>query len=51
MIDKVTLKLDKIKEDLNQFSFPDFDVVVGISSGGTMPAKLIAGLFHLLSIN
>ncbi len=55
MIDKVTLKLNKIKEDLYKFNFPDFDIVVGISSGGTMPAKLIAGLLnrpvHFIKIN
>jgi hypoxanthine phosphoribosyltransferase len=39
---KVTLNLEEIIKKMQSFSFPNVDIVVGISSGGVFPAKLVA---------
>ncbi len=53
--EKVVLRFEDIAQRLRDLDLPDVDVVVGIGSGGTVPASLVA--FHLqrplrvLSIN
>jgi len=46
MDNKISLRMDNILQDLRSFDFPPCDLVVGISSGGTVPAKLIAGILN-----
>jgi hypoxanthine phosphoribosyltransferase len=47
MADRVALSMDEIMDRLQSFSFPDVDLVVGITSGATYPAKIIADLLNL----
>jgi hypoxanthine phosphoribosyltransferase len=47
MPDKVVLSMDEIMERLQSFSFPDVDLVVGITSGAKYPARMIANLLNL----
>ena len=47
MTDRVALSMDEIMNRLNSFSFPEVDLVVGITSGATFPAKKIANLLNL----
>lgn len=42
---KVKLFLPEIGERIREIQFPDVDLIVGIASGGTVPASLVA--FHL----
>ena len=46
MADKVQLTFQEIADRLRDFSFPDLDAVVGIESGGRVPAALIAFLLN-----
>lgn len=52
---KLNLSFSDISQHLKSFTFPDFDVVVGIARGGVVPASLIAHQcnkpFYLLQIN
>lgn len=41
-LNKVRLTLKNIESRLSVFSFPELDLIVGIASGGLVPAKLIA---------
>ncbi len=41
----VPLSFKKISERLRQMDLPDFDLVIGIGTGGVVPASLVA--FHL----
>jgi len=49
------VSFNEIEKRIKEFHFPDADVVVGIATGGTVPAALVAfqlGLpFHLIRIN
>lgn len=45
MDEKVTLSLPEITQRLKSLHLPDVDSVVGIATGGTVPASLVA--FHL----
>ncbi len=47
MADRVTLSMDEIMDRLQSFSFPEVDLVVGITSGATFPAKKIADMLNL----
>jgi hypoxanthine phosphoribosyltransferase len=47
MADRVALSMDEIMDRLQSFSFPEVDLVVGITSGATFPAKKIADLLNL----
>jgi len=47
MADRVALSMDEIMDRLQSFSFPEVDLVVGITSGATYPAKIIADLLNL----
>ena len=47
MSDKIALSMDEIMDRLKSFSFPDVDLVVGITSGATFPARKIADLLNL----
>ena len=51
----LSLSFSDISQNLSSFHFPDIDAVVGIATGGTFPAILIAHQlakpYHLLSIN
>ena len=47
MADRVALSIDEIMDRLQSFSFPEVDLVVGITSGATFPAKKIADLLNL----
>ena len=47
MADRVALSMDEIMDRLQSFSFPEVDLVVGITSGATFPAKIIADLLNL----
>lgn len=42
MDDKITVSFVDISKSINEFPFPPTDVVVGIGSGGTVPASLVA---------
>ena len=42
---KANLVLPEIAERIRKIQFPDIDLVVGIASGGVVPASLVA--FHL----
>ncbi len=44
MTQNTPLSLKEIKKRLSAFSFPEIDLVVGIASGGTFPAKMVAEL-------
>ena len=44
---RVILSMKDIMDRLNSFSFPDVDLVVGITSGATFPAKKIANHLNL----
>ena len=39
--------MDEIMDRLKSFSFPEVDLVVGITSGATYPAKIIADMLNL----
>jgi adenine/guanine phosphoribosyltransferase-like PRPP-binding protein len=39
---KLDLKFSEISRTLKQFSFPEVDIVIGIATGGTFPAILVA---------
>ncbi len=47
MADRVALSMDEIMDRLQSFSFPEVDLVVGITSGATYPVKIIADLLNL----
>ncbi len=47
MADRVTLSMDEIMDRLQSFSFPEVDIVVGITSGATYPAEIIADMLNL----
>ena len=47
MGEKTTLSIEKIKERLKSYSFPKVDLVVGITTGASVPAKIIAELLNL----
>ncbi len=47
MDNRVALSMDDIMGRLQSFSFPEVDLVVGITSGATFPAKKIADLLNL----
>ena len=38
------LSFKEIRQRLNNISLPDFDLIIGIANGGTVPASLIAYL-------
>ena len=42
MSDKVQLSFTKITQRLKQMMFPEVDMVVGIATGGVVPASLVA---------
>jgi hypoxanthine phosphoribosyltransferase len=44
MSDKTTLTIKQITDRLRSFEFPEVDIVVGIASGASIPAKMIAEL-------
>jgi len=44
---RVTLSMEEIMDRLESFSFPEVDLVVGITSGARYPAKKIAQFLHL----
>jgi hypoxanthine phosphoribosyltransferase len=44
---KTDLSLHKIISELNSFNFPNVDLVLGISSGGNHPARLVAEVLNL----
>jgi len=46
-LDKVTVTIEDIKKRLASFRLPDLDMIVGIGSGGRVPAALIAGKLGL----
>ena len=46
MNQKTQLSLEQIEKRLATFFFPEVDLVVGIASGGTFPAKMIAELLN-----
>ena len=39
---KVDISFDEIKRRLNNINLPDFDLIVGIASGGIVPSSLVA---------
>ena len=45
MSNRVKLFLPEIAERIREIKFPEVDLIVGIASGGTVPASLVA--FHL----
>lgn len=47
MSEKTTLTKDEIMDRLRSFNFPEVDLIVGITSGASVPAKLIAELLDL----
>ena len=47
MQDKTTLHMDDIMSRLKSFDFPEIDLVVGITSGASVPAKIIAEVLNL----
>ena len=47
MANRVALSMDEIMDRLQSFSFPEVDLVVGITSGATFPAKKIADMLNL----
>ena len=47
MTNRVTLSMEDIMDRLKSFSFPEVDLVVGITSGATFPARKIADLLNL----
>ena len=47
MTNRVALSMDEIMDRLKSFSFPEVDLVVGITSGATFPAKKIADMLNL----
>ncbi len=47
MDNRVALSMDDIMGRLQSFSFPEVDLVVGITSGATFPAKKIADMLNL----
>jgi hypoxanthine phosphoribosyltransferase len=47
MSDKTTLTIDQITNRLKSFTFPEVDIVVGIASGASVPAKMIAEILSL----
>jgi len=46
MTQKVQLSLNEIENRLSTFSFPEIDLVIGIASGGTYPADMIAKILN-----
>jgi hypoxanthine phosphoribosyltransferase len=44
---KISLTYEEIDARLSAFNFPELDLIVGIASGGLVPAQLIAGKLHL----
>ena len=47
MNEKVTLSMEDIMIRLKSFSFPEVDLVVGITTGASFPAQKIADLLNL----
>jgi len=47
MNDKVTLSMEDIMARLKSFSFPEVDLVVGITTGAALPAQRIADHLNL----
>jgi len=47
MSEKTTLTIDQITNRLRSFDFPEVDVVVGIATGASVPAKMIAELLSV----
>ena len=47
MSDKTALTIDQITDRLKSFDFPKIDLVVGITSGASVPAKMVAELLDL----
>ena len=47
MADRVVLSMEEIMNRLKSFSFPEVDLVVGITSGARYPAKKIADFLDL----
>ena len=47
MDERVTLSMEDIMDRLKCFSFPEVDLVVGITSGATIPAQRIADFLNL----
>ena len=45
--DRVALSMEDIMDRLESFSFPEVDLVVGITSGARYPAKKISDLLNL----
>ena len=46
-VTKLDLNLAQIIEAIQAFKFPPVDLIVGIASGGTHPARLIADHLHI----
>jgi hypoxanthine phosphoribosyltransferase len=47
MNNKVTLSMEDIMNRLKSFSFPEVDLVVGITTGASFPAQKIAAFLNL----
>jgi hypoxanthine phosphoribosyltransferase len=47
MSEKTTLSIEQITARLKAYNFPKVDLVVGITSGASVPAKMIADLLNL----